>query len=225
MSKFIDLTGQVFNRLTVVSYAGKNKYRCSLWNCICVCGNEKVVHSSNLKRGWTQSCGCLFKEMIRTLNTKHGHHKSGYTSPTYVSWRIMVQRCTNFNYIQYKDYGGRGITVCDRWSDTDNGFINFLSDMGERPKGLVLSRININENYSPENCRWATRKECVNNRRNTIYLTYQGETKTKQEWANDWNIDSTLLHYHLKKGKTMEWIYENKVINKLDLRKLKQGAD
>ena len=206
-AKVIDLIGQVFNRLTVISYVGKDKYNHHNWNCKCVCGNETVVQANNLKSGRTQSCGCLHIEKI----TKHGHTIKGKTSSTYNSYSNTIQRCIDPNNTHYRDYGGRGITVCDRWLDS---FENFLEDMGERPKGHILFRININGNYSPENCRWATRKERSHNQRNTILLTFNNITRPRIYWIKEWNLPKYIFKYHLSKGRSMEWIYENKVKNK-----------
>jgi hypothetical protein len=129
MGKFIDLTGQKFNRLIVLKFAYINKHK-SYWDCICDCGNKIIVYKGNLKNGHTKSCGCLQKEIA----TKHGYNKKGQKTRIYSIWEHIIQRCTNPNNSEYKNYGGRGIKICDRWLN----FKNFLKDMGEPPKNMKL---------------------------------------------------------------------------------------
>jgi len=131
--------------------------------CKCDCGNVTAIPLSNLRRQRkTKSCGCLQRPKAKQAKTTHGQ----FYTPTYKVWHNMIQRCTNPNIFQYKYYGGRGIIVCERW----RSFENFLYDMGEKPENLTIERVNTNGNYEPQNCKWATMKEQVNNRNKRGYL-------------------------------------------------------
>lgn len=152
--------GRSFGRLTVLADRGFVKGR-HFWLCECACGNTKSVSHGNLVDGNTRSCGCLFAEHVKVVNRTHGHAPRKKKSPTYYSWKAMLIRCTSHSHKQWKDYGGRGIQVCVRWRK----FSNFLADMGERPIGKSIDRMNNNGNYEPKNCRWATRSEQWHSRR------------------------------------------------------------
>lgn len=155
-----DLTGQRFGRLVVVSLYSKTQWRerpirNRQWLCQCDCGNQTIVDRTALGAGTTKSCGCL------KLEGKHGQTTNGRTTGTYRSWLSMIQRCTNPNYPRWKDYGGRGIQVCERWFTA----ANFIADMGPRPDGWSIERINNDGNYEPKNCKWIPRPDQAKNRR------------------------------------------------------------
>lgn len=161
-----NLTGQRFGRLTVIERA-ENKGKKAAWRAVCDCGKGVAVRGEVLTRGDTRSCGCLRREASRArrppLNERHGHSpKYGPHSREYNSWHSAKQRCGNEHNKRWKHYGGRGITMCERWRES---FENFLADMGPRPAGKTLDRVNNNGNYEPGNCRWATTKEQRANQR------------------------------------------------------------
>lgn len=153
--------GDRYGRLVVIEYAGSRKGQRE-WRCRCDCGTEGVWPTIVLRTGTTRSCGCLRQEMLLARITKHGLSKT----PAYSSWKGMVHRCTNPKHSSYGEYGGRGIIVCDRWNPHAGGlFENFLADMGERPSGKTLDRIDNDGDYEPGNCRWVTPARQAANRR------------------------------------------------------------
>lgn len=150
------LVDQVFTRLTVIERDTTKKSRVFWW-CICECNVLKSVAACELKAGKTKSCGCMDAERKKVGSLKHGYNRT----PTYVCWSNMIARCGNKNRPDYKNYGGRGISVCKRWRD----FSNFLQDMGEKPPNLSIERNDNNGNYELSNCRWATSSEQRRNQR------------------------------------------------------------
>jgi hypothetical protein len=197
MGKIEDLTGQKFNRLTAIGFnrkgtffsknTGKKYYR-YYWDCKCDCGNNCVIEAGKLKSGWSKSCGCYNLERISERFHIHGLSKTYMESTR----RNILDRCYKETTDFYKDYGGRGITVCDRWKGKD-GLKNFAEDMGERPEGTQIDRIDNNGPYSPENCRWATNKENCRNKRDTKFITFNGKTQSLPDWADELGMSNKVL--------------------------------
>jgi hypothetical protein len=155
MGSIRDIQGMKFGHLTVIDRADNNAENRAMWRCECVCGNTSIVMGKSLRSGHVKSCGC----QRGNRETKYGTHAKKMRE--YAAWINMRQRCGNPNVDQYKYYGARGIRVCERWQR----FENFLADMGPRPAGHSLERMDVNGNYEPSNCRWATKQEQIDNRR------------------------------------------------------------
>jgi len=179
--------GQRFTRLTVIEEAGINKQRNYLWKCRCDCGNINIVNGSDLRGGRSKSCGCLAIDKA----TKHGMA----WMLAYPSWLDMIRRCNNPKDKGYKNYGGRGITVCDRWLKLEN----FIEDMGERPEGLTIERIDNNGNYEPGNCCWATYTTQLRNQRvkKTNHTGFNGISWREDRKKYQVRIQADEKQYHV----------------------------
>lgn len=181
---FKDLVGQVFGRLTVIERAENYHRKFSRYLCRCECGRTLTVPGGHLRTSHTRSCGCIVN--------RRGTFGLSKKISEYNIWAFMIQRCLNPANPAFADYGGRGITVCERWRES---LANFLSDMGPRPgPRYSIDRLDNNGPYAPENCRWATRIEQNNNTRTNRMLSFNGKTQTMAQWARELGIQKTTLH-------------------------------
>lgn len=196
--RFRDETGNIFGYLKVIGYAGKfsDRDRELTYYCLCVCQKIVRVKVGNLRSGNSMSCGCQKGQLITNKKIKHGHARRNKVTSIFTIWSSMIERCGNPNSEFYYRYGGRGIKVCERWLK----FENFLEDMGERPAGLTIERVDNDLGYFKENCRWADRTEQANNRRSNRYLTLNGETKSLSEWAKFVGVNPSTISCRLKNG-------------------------
>lgn len=206
MPPFIDLTGQRFGRLLVLRRVGRRK-----WLCVCDCGGQSVSLGYNLKSGSAGSCGCYQRERAAEVGRRCARHgESRHSGPgrqrsrEWIAWMSMRQRCLNSKHKSYKDYGGRGISICERWGRYEN----FLCDMGRRPSVRhTLERKDVDGDYCPENCCWATGKQQCRNRRNNKLVEFGGQTKCLSEWAEIYGVTFHLLYDRLKRG----WSFERAI--------------
>jgi hypothetical protein len=193
--------GELYGRLTLREPTKIR--RDNGWVCDCACGSECRVSTSNLAHGHIRSCGCLLRETTIKRSTTHGCAGRGGVSPEYVSWAMAKTRCFNPHFPAYRLYGGRGITMCERWASS---FQNFLSDMGPCPSGLTLERKDNDGNYEPVNCRWATRYEQSQNRQNSRLVEYRGVKQTISQWARSLGIKhrASLHKDVIRKGRSIQ---------------------
>lgn len=190
-----DLTGKKFGRLTVVGLIIHNER--PYWNCLCDCGTYKPNRTKILMTGKVVSCGCFRSETIGNLSLKHGL----VGSRVYRIWHHMMDRCHNVNDKHYNNYGGRGITVCERWKK----FENFVADIGKPPDSLSLDRVDNNRGYEPDNCRWATAKEQSRNRRFNHVISFNGESGCIGYWSEKLGFKNGALLARIRAG----WSIEN----------------
>ena len=211
MGKIKDRTGVKYGRLTALNIVEGRKP--IYWLCKCDCGNYDEVRASNLQSGAVRSCGCLNDEVI----TKHGQAHSRL----YKVFNSLKQRCLNPNDKGYKNYGGRGITVCNEWLNKEKGFMNFYNwamengyDENAKFQECTIDRIDVNGNYEPSNCRWATNKEQALNKTDSRKFKHNGKYQTLKEWSEELKISYKVLQSHTHKGESIE-----KIVKGIDERK------
>lgn len=214
MGKFFDMTGFTFGKWTVLKLAEKRNGRI-YWTCQCGCPSRTIrdVDAAELRRGNSKSCGCYNKESVTKRNTRHGKRYDRL----YSIWRSMKKRCNNANDDHYYLYGGRGIKVCDEWNSYFIAFYNWAIQNGYN-SNLTIDRINPNGDYEPSNCRWSTPKQQGRNRRSNRLITYNGETKSLTEWAEENGIN----YFQLRNRLDRNWPIEKAL--KTPLRKRSSNA-
>lgn len=193
----IDMIGQRYGRLIVISQSESIKPGRLRWLCKCDCGNECVVTGNSLRRGYTKSCGCLSSENARQRAMEHVTHGQSKTR-LYQIWFTMRRRCNKASNSDYHRYGARGIKVCEEWDKSFQAFYDWSMANGYQDN-LTIDRIDNDSNYSPNNCRWANTVAQNNNTRRNHYVTYGGETLTIREWARKQGINHNTLHSRLVK--------------------------
>lgn len=210
MGKSLDLSGQRFGRLTVLKLEkqeqriikGKKYGQIYYYLCKCDCGNILTVKRSLLLANKTTSCGCYKHDIVKSVNTKHGKRNTRL----YKIWCNIKYRCNNKNAINYKRYGGRGITICDEWMKDFKNFYDWAINNGYNDL-LSIERINNNGNYEPSNCKWATNKEQAQNRRSNFNITLDNKTQCLTKWAEDYNIDESAVRDRIARG----WSFEKAI--------------
>lgn len=190
-----DLSGMRFGKLIVDKKTGGMRNGSFEWLCLCDCGNKTTSTTPSLRSGNKRSCGCLHSESARNKDIKSRKHGM-WNTPTYKTWQQMKSRCNDTTNASYKSYGGKGINVCDSWLKS---FENFLSDMGVRPKGMTIDRIDNSKGYFKENCRWQTPKEQANNRRSNVIVYHNGNKLTVEEYSKLINLSDSGARFRLKK--------------------------
>jgi hypothetical protein len=194
----MDVIGEKYGRWLIVREVPNQVQKSYYCTCECGSGKDRVITFSDLKRGNTKSCGCYHKEVVKETSKKHGLR--GHR--LYSIWASMKTRCYNENSSGYKNYGGRGIIICDEWINEDDGFINFYNwamNNGYSSE-LTLDRENVNGNYEPSNCRWSDRVTQANNTRVTKYVEINGEIKTPKEWREIYNLSRSTFKWRISKG-------------------------
>lgn len=197
-------------QLTLMAEVGKDKDGSRLGKFKCHCGNEWITRIRSVNSGQAKSCGCLQKAAVAETGRNNSTHGKS-TTPEYYVYQTMIQRCTNPNNDQYKDYGGRGIKICDRWLES---FENYYEDMGDRPSPeLTVDREDNDLDYCKENCVWATQQEQASHKRNSSYIEYNGVIRTISEWARVTGIKRKTIEQRWKKGWSAKEVFEKPIEN------------
>lgn len=200
MAKHKDISGVRFGALVALRFTREFGSAPLFWVCACDCGNETTVSGKHLRTGNTKSCGCLRKD-VGVRQFRHGHASDGHMSPTYRSWRSMKDRCQKPEHPSYGHYGAKGIQVCAEWDDS---FEAFLQDMGPRPDGLTLDRIDNSQGYSPKNCRWATKREQTLNRSVTTMVVIDGSRVPLADAASQAGLNTDTVRRRMEGGMSVE---------------------
>lgn len=192
----VSLVGQRFGKVVVTKYLGSDSHRNGVYRCVCDCGKETDVYTNSLKRGHTKSCGCSRHETLTTHGMSENMTASSEEMSTYKSWKAMLARCYNTNDGNYHRYGGRGITVCDKWRK----FEGFLEDMGVKPRGLTIERLDVDKGYYKENCEWATYLTQNRNKTNTVWVMYKGRRLSLAEACELTGVKLGTAHQRIRRG-------------------------
>lgn len=198
-----DLTGKRFGKLVVLGLGEKRSGRKTYWLCQCDCGNLKEARSDGLKV--IRSCGCLKKEQDKINLIANHSHKDSH-SILYNTWTRMKQRCENPGNSRYERYGGRGIKICEEWHDYPS-FKKWALENGFSPE-LTIERIDNDKSYEPDNCKWISFPEQANNRKNTIWIEFQGKTQNLMQWCNELNLPYKTINIRYKRGKRVPELFE-----------------
>lgn len=192
--RIVDMTSKRYGRLMAICPTGKrDRAKNRIWKFTCDCGNSCEIDGYSVRSGKRYQCPTCSAEQVRMSSVIHGSSES----PEFSTWIDIQTRCYNPRSTGYRNYGGRGIRVCDRWR---SNFSHFLEDMGKRPTGCSIDRINNDGDYEPGNCRWATRVDQANNRRTNVFLTIGGKSKTISQWAEFTGIKMATIHRRFKVG-------------------------
>ena len=194
-----DIVGQRFERLVAIERITKNSR--GYYKCLCDCGNVVVVRADRIKEGRTKSCGCYNRDKAKTGDARRVHGKHG--TRLYVIWQNMHSRCYTKTNKFHKNYGGRGITICDEWLHDFQTFYDWAMANGYH-NNLTIDRIDVNGNYEPSNCRWITKAEQTRNKRTNRFIIYKNETHTISEWGRIVGIDASLISWRLRHNWTTE---------------------
>lgn len=196
MRRLVIASGTRFGRWVVVGEAA-HRGRARTFSVVCECGATGRVALTDLRSGQSRSCGCLNREVARIASRRHGETVNGKMSAEYRTWRGIWRRCTDTTFIGYRDYGGRGISVCERWAL----FANFLADMGRRPsRNHSIDRIDNDADYGPDNCRWATRSEQGRNKRSNRLLEARGRTLPLAAWCEETGLKPDTITERIRRG-------------------------
>lgn len=209
MSKFIDITGQRFNNLVVIKRVDNAARGCTVWECLCDCGNITKVRGNNLKSGAVKSCGCKRKESKPTL--RHNMSKTRL----YREWAAMKRRCLTPSCKAYKNYGGRGIKICKKWESSFESFMAWALSNGYSDE-LTIERIDVNGDYCPENCKWIPANEQQKNRTSCLFIHYNGKNQNLFDWCKEMNLSYKLIHNRIHK---LGWTFERAISEPVHVEK------